>query len=152
MRTKLLILATLLLLSVSPAQAFLGLFGDSTVTAKNGIITLDASGLSKGESKHYTYKEDKITIRFFLVRDNKEVLRAALDACEQCWREDKGYKLQDGAMLCVNCGMKFALPRIGLVRGGCNPHPIAFTLEGDNFSVTTAELLAGAHYFPGNKQ
>ncbi len=153
MRVTFLFMIALLFFSTPQAQAFTGLFGGSmeTATSKDGAIALDTAALGKGQSKHYTYTEGKTTIRFFLVRDNQGVLRAALDACEQCWREDKGYKLQDGAMLCVNCGMKFALNRIGLVRGGCNPHPIAFTLTNDTFSVTTQELLAGAHYFPRNK-
>jgi len=53
---------------------------------------------------------------------------------------------------CVNCGRKFALAQVGLVRGGCNPHPLAFQLDGENVAVDSRELLAGSHYFPENKQ
>lgn len=143
-----------LLLLPTPANAFMGMFGGSspqTVSAQDGVITLDTSAFTNGQSKHYQYKEHGKTIRFFLVRDNQGTIRAALDACEQCWQADKGYLLQDGTMVCVNCGMKFALNRIGMVRGGCNPHPIEFSHEGSTFTVTTEELLAGAGYFPGNK-
>lgn len=143
----------ILCLSGAPAQAFSGLFGDSVekVTAQNGVVALDMKELAKGQSRHFQFQEGKTTIRFFVVRDNQGALRAALDACDVCWHADKGYKLRDGAMLCVNCGQTFALGRIGDVKGGCNPHPIAFTAEGNVVSMTTTELLAGAGYFPGNK-
>lgn len=136
-----------------PAQAFGSFFGGSveTVKAADGKITLDTAKLGKGESQHYKYSEDKTSVKFFVVRDNQGAVRAALDACDVCWQEGKGYKLQDGAMLCVNCGQKFALNRIGEVRGGCNPHIIAFSLDGDKLTVTTQELLSGSKYFPDNK-
>ena len=151
MRATIAIFALCILLSAANADAF-SLFGSSaqTVTAKDGVIRLDTSGLGTQQAKHYQYKEGKTIIRFFLVRDNQGAVRAALDACEACWRADKGYKLQDGVMLCVNCGMKFALRAIGEVRGGCNPHPIVSALEGNTFKVSTQELLSGAKYFPGN--
>ena len=152
MRALLLFSVVCILLSASQAQAFLGLFGDSmeNVAAKDGLVTVNTSFLKSGQSKHYQYKEGDRTIRFFLIQDNQGIIRAALDACEACWHADKGYRLQGNTMLCVNCGMKFALNRIGFVRGGCNPHPIAFSMDGESFTVTTQELLAGSHYFPEN--
>jgi uncharacterized membrane protein len=79
-------------------------------------------------------------------------VRAALNACEACWQAGKGYVLRDGSLLCIHCNMKFALSRIGLVKGGCNPHPIAFSTDGANFTVSSEELLSGAKFFPVNKQ
>ena len=136
----------------TPAQAFGGFFGSSTETVKatDGKIILDTAKLEKGGSQHYKYSEGKTSIKFFVVRDNQGTVRAALDACDVCWHEGKGYKLQDGAMLCVNCGQKFALNRIGEARGGCNPHIVTFGLDGDKLTVTTQELLAGSKYFPDN--
>ena len=135
------------------ALAFGGLFGSSAekVAAQNGVVVLDMKELANGESKHFQFQEGATTIRFFVVRDNQGALRTALDACDVCWHADKGYKQQDGSMQCVNCGQFFALGRIGDVKGGCNPHPIAFTVEGNTLNVTAQELLAGAGFFPGNK-
>ncbi len=135
-----------------PAQAFLGIFSSvQKVEAVDGIIALDASKLDTGESRHYSFSQGKTTIRFFLVRDEQGLVRAALDACEVCRDEGKGYKSGNGAMICVNCGQRFALNRIGRVRGGCNPHPMAFTVTDDVFTVTADELLKNAAYFPENR-
>ncbi len=152
MRTLTLLSIAFLLAFAVPAQAFLGLFGSTeTVAAKDGLVTLDVSKLANGDARHYLFREGKTQIRFFVARDAQGVVRAALDACEVCWKENKGYKLESGAMLCVNCGRKFALNRIGEARGGCNPHPIAFTCTDGTFSVAASELLAGAKFYPENK-
>ena len=142
-----------LFMCLQGTPAFAGLFGSSMEKAEavNGQVILNLASLEKGQSQHYKFQQEGKTIRFFVVRDNQGVLRAALDACDVCWQADKGYKMQDGAMLCVNCGQSFALGRIGEVKGGCNPHPIAFTANGDTLTITAAELVAGAGYFPSNK-
>ena len=152
MRAVFLIVLALALIGAPDAQAFLGLFGGSpeNVAAKDGLVAVNVSPLKPGQSKHYQYKEGKTVIRFFVVRDNQGTVRAALDACEECWKADKGYKLEGQAMLCVNCGQKFALSRIGFVSGGCNPHPVDFRMDGENLTVTSQELLAGGRYFPRN--
>lgn len=145
----------LTLSGAAPAQAaFFGLFGDSGVEearAQDGQVTLDVSKLAGAEARHYRYTEGGVSIRFFLARDKMGSVRAALDACEVCWREGKGYVLKNGAMLCRNCGRVFALERVGLSAGGCNPHPLEFRLDGASVRIETQELLAGAKYFPGNK-
>jgi len=133
--------------------AFFGLFGDAVeeVTARDGVIALDASAMVKMTARHYRYREGGQTVKFFVVRDGKGTVRAAIDACEVCWREGKGYALKDGAMLCVNCGRSFPMHRIGLAAGGCNPHPFAFTVEKDAVAIEAQELLRqGTRYFPGN--
>ncbi|MDR2695513.1 MAG: DUF2318 domain-containing protein, partial [Deltaproteobacteria bacterium] len=91
--------------------AFLDLFGnDATqVTAQNGTIILDVSPVGKLQARWYRYREGGKIIKFFVVRDGQGTVRAAVDACEVCWKEGKGYVLKDGAMLCVNCGRRFPL-------------------------------------------
>jgi len=152
MRAVLLSVLALALIGAPDAQAFLGLFGSSieNAVAKDGLVAVNVSSLKSGQSKHYQYQEGKTLIRFFVVRDNQGTVRAALDACEECWKADKGYTLEGQAMLCVNCGRKFALSSIGFARGGCNPHPVVFRMDGENLTVATQELSTGSRYFPRN--
>lgn len=144
-------LGLMLALHALPSHAFTSLFGGTeSVTLKDNQVTLSAVDLKPGQSKHYDFKDNGATIRFFLVRDQQGVVRAALDACEVCWRAGKGYKLRNEAMLCVNCGQSFALNRIGQVRGGCNPHPLDFTLHQDSITIKKEALAEGLRYFPQN--
>jgi uncharacterized membrane protein len=154
MRTPLLAAVWLLFFLSSAQASFFGLFGDSpeTVIARDGVVTVDTSAIQVSESRHYRYQEGKISIRFFIVRDKNGTVRTALDACEVCWKAGKGYTKEGEAMLCQNCKRKFPLDRIGIVVGGCNPHPFAFDLDNTVMTIRAEELLLGAKYFPGNAQ
>lgn len=136
-----------------PAQAFFGLFDSHAKLKVEGPeLSIDVSRLKAGEAKFYRIEQDGLVIRFFLARDRNEVMHAALDACDVCWKEGQGYKLEDGVMVCSFCQMKFPLPRIGAAKGGCNPHPLTFTEQDRNLILNVDELLSGAHYFPENQQ
>jgi len=142
------------ILFASQALAFFGFFGDSMeeVKAKDGQIVINVSDLPKSSSRHYRYRADGKVIKFFVVRDGQGIVRAALDACEACWRAGKGYKFTDGVMVCVHCGQKFPLARIGLASGGCNPHPFPHRTEGDTVMIAARELLLEAKFFPENNK
>ena len=130
-----------------------GLFGNyATIKVEGEEISINTSGLEPGAAAFYQINHEGKTIRFFLARDRAQTIHAALDACDVCWRDGKGYKLEDGVMVCVSCQMKFPLARIGLVTGGCNPHPVSFSEVDDNVVLSVAELVSGAHYFPENNK
>jgi len=154
MRLCLLILLGILSGVLQAQAALFGFFGNSVenVVARDGVISLDASAVPKLGARHYRHQEGGRTVKFFVVRDGQGTLRAAVDACEVCWKEGKGYVLKDGSMLCVNCGRMFPMHRIGLTAGGCNPHPFPFRVEGNSVQITAQELLEqGIRYFPENK-
>ena len=142
------------ILFASQAQAFFGFFGDSMeeVKAQDGRIVIDVSGLPNSSSRHYRYREGGQVIKFFVVRDGQGVIRAALDACETCWKAGQGYKFKDGVMVCVQCGQKFPLGKIGLASGGCNPHPFPYKMENDSVMIAARELLLEANFFPENNR
>lgn len=142
------------LICTFPAHAAFFGIGDSreNVTAKEGKITITVSTLETLQSRRYCYREGGKEITFFIVRDGQGTIRAALDACEVCWQAGKGYQLTDDGMVCVNCGRKFALNRIGIVKGGCNPHPFRFWTDNATVEIETQELILGAEYFPENRR
>jgi uncharacterized membrane protein len=143
----------LFMLYASPAEALPSIFGGpERAAAVDGRITLDVSGLKTTSAKHYLYRAGGNAVRFFLVRDGQGKVRAAADACEVCRDEGKGYKLKDGAMLCLNCGRRFPLNRIGILVGGCNPHPLNFAEDGSSVILTVQEVLSAAEYFPENRK
>lgn len=137
----------------SAYAAFFGLFGSSeeNVSARDGKIVLDVSGIDIYGSRHYSYNDGKIYVRFFIVRDDRDNVHAAVDACEVCWESEKGYVMKDRSMLCLNCKRRFQLNRIGIITGGCNPHPLKFDLENDRVIIATQELFSGAKYFSRNR-
>ena len=75
------------------------------------------------------------------------MIRAAFDACDVCWRENKGYVQKGDVMVCKNCGRRFPSVRINEVRGGCNPAPLKREVENGTVIIRVADILEGKRYF-----
>lgn len=113
---------------------------------ENWLIPVAA--LQKGKARHFEHEtSDGTVVRFFIVRSPNGRIRAALDACEVCWPEGKGYFQEGDWMVCRNCGRRFPLEGIGEKRGGCNPHPLAPRILGEGVSIGLEQLARGAGYF-----
>jgi len=120
----------------------------SSPQIKGGQWRFSVQELQEGKAYHFYHKlPDNIGVRFFLIRLSDGIVRAALDACEVCWPQGKGYVQDGGYMVCRNCGRKFANEKIGIYKGGCNPHPLPCRLEGKEVVIELRELEEGARYF-----
>jgi len=111
-------------------------------------VTYPEKIFASGKAQHFTYKtDDGVTIRYFIMKSSDGVIRAAFDACDVCWQENKGYTQKGDVMVCNNCGRKFPSVRINEVQGGCNPAPLARKMENGNVILQVADLLQGKRYF-----
>jgi uncharacterized membrane protein len=146
---RLILPAALMVLALSAAaHAFFGFGGKyETVQPQGGTVRIKVADISD-TARFYAFKDGGTEIRFFVVKGPDGAARAALDACDVCWREGKGYRQQGPNMICENCGMAFNTARINEVRGGCNPHPLERTMDASgDLLLRVAELKAGAKYF-----
>lgn len=123
--------------------------GKNPVTAMTATeFTYPVSRFDDGRAQHFDYlTEDGITIRYFILKSADGVIRAAFDACDVCWPENKGYEQQGDYMVCRNCGRKFASVKVNEVKGGCNPAPLVRQNSGDKVVIQVADLLMGKQYF-----
>jgi uncharacterized membrane protein len=103
--------------------------------------------LADGKAHFYSAKVDGVTVKYFLLKTPDGVVRGAFDACDVCYPEKKGYRQDGNFMICVNCGQKFPLARVGLVKGGCNPHPLEHKEEGGKVVISEDALRDGLKYF-----
>lgn len=135
------ILAVLLATAAGSAQAWFGTGKFEKVKPKNGVVSLPLKQISDGKAHYYSVKSDKgIMVKFFVVKSSDGVIRAAVDACDVCYRSGKGYVQEGGTMVCTNCGMRFATDRINEVKGGCNPAPLARTVKGDQLLIAMSQI------------
>lgn len=112
-----------------------------------GEIRVPLADIDDGKAHHYQAKADDGTlVTFFLVKSKDGVVRAAVDACDVCYKEGKGYHQEGEFMVCENCGQKFASTRINEVKGGCNPAPLERTIKGDQLVISLKEINANAWY------
>lgn len=146
----LVILAALVALALalaSQAHAFSFFGGPKEVKAKAGAVTLPLAEVSDGKAHFYTYKTGGKDVQFFVIKSRDGVVRTALNACDVCFREKKGYTQEGDSLVCNNCGQRFHSNKVMELKGGCNPSPINRTLSANSLSIPETDLKAGAAYF-----
>jgi uncharacterized membrane protein len=104
--------------------------------------------LSDGAAHFYTFMAGDMPVEFFVVWTHDNVVRAAFNACDVCYRAKLGYRQDGETVVCGNCGSRFPVERIGTVAGGCNPASFAARVEGQELVIPAAVLAAGLAYFP----
>jgi uncharacterized membrane protein len=140
----------LVLLVAAAASAF-GLPGMNryeTVRPVNGVVSIPVAQVSDGQARFYRYPDSGKELKFFVVKGGDGMVRAAFDACDVCFREKKGYVQRGEAMICKNCGMKFAIGRIGPhAVGGCNPSYLPHRQISGNVVISVGDLRSGSRFF-----
>ena len=120
----------------------------------SGLLTPVAGGLkipikavNDGRAHHYQVKAaDGTMVTFFVLKSRDGIIRAAIDACDVCYKAGKGYYQDGDFMVCVNCGQRFASNRINIVKGGCNPAPLKRTVQGDQLYISMDDINANRWY------
>lgn len=75
--------------------------------------------------------------------------RTTLNTCEVCFPSPRGYYKADGEYLvCQNCGNRFHVNDMQVVRGGCNPVPLTSSKVVDGqLTFSLPELKSKLKYF-----
>lgn len=103
------------------SHALFGFSKYTAVEATNGVVTIPIADVSDGDAHYYVFNKDGFEIKFFLLKSNDGIIRAAFDACDVCFREKKGYSQEGEFMVCNNCGQRFHSSRINEVKGAATP-------------------------------
>jgi len=140
-------LALLLFSSLPRAHAFSLFGGPKEVKAQAGQIKIPLAEVSDGNAHFYTYKAGGKDVGFFAMKSKDGVVRTALNACDVCYREKKGYTQEGEYLKCNNCGQRFHSSKVMDVKGGCNPTPLARSLSSSTLVIREADLKAGVAYF-----
>lgn len=113
-----------------------------------GDIRLATKTFDDGQAHFYRYATASgREIRFFVIKISDGVVRVALDSCELCYKDRRGYRQAGNAMVCNSCGRILSSMRIGVVQGGCNPGALESVVEGDQVVLKATSLELGAAYF-----
>lgn len=140
-------LALLLFSSLPHANAFSLFGGPKTVAAQAGHIKIPVAEVSDGNAHFYSYNAGGKNVTFFAIKSKDGVVRTALNACDVCYREKKGYAQEGEYLKCINCGQRFHSSKVMEAKGGCNPSPLARSISGSTLVIREADLKAGATYF-----
>jgi uncharacterized membrane protein len=159
MKIRVGIVVAILLLAGVAAIAQVGLFdgifkkSPAEIAMSAGVVeTADAvkiplKALDSGKALFLQQEVDGRQLYYFALKSSDGAYRSALDACDVCFRSNRGYRQDGDLMVCNNCGQTFPSARIGEVKGGCNPHPLARKVEGQYLVIKKTALAAGKDYF-----
>jgi uncharacterized membrane protein len=114
----------------------------------NGAVIIPMEKVSDGTVHFYRFNDGKREIVFFVVRGSDGVFHTAFDACEVCYREQKGYAQKGDYLLCKACDAKYAINMIGQENGfGCKPIKLRHFEEAKNIIIKEADIRSGARLF-----
>ncbi len=113
----------------------------------DGELKIPLARISDGKAHHFKVKaNDGTMVTFFVLKSRDGVIRAAIDACDVCYRAGKGYVQKGDFMVCINCRQRFASSRINVVKGGCNPAPLNREVRGDFLAISMKDINANKWY------
>ena len=114
----------------------------------NGQIRIKADLVKDGKLHRFAMvTDDGHVVRFFLINKSlgqSSKIGVVYDACMLCG--DMGYIQEKNEVICIACNVRIFRPSIGKA-GGCNPIPLAHSLEGNDVVLSVQELDKGARYF-----
>lgn len=138
------VLAVLLTGFVSQARVPARVPGEALPLAE-GAVRVPTAGLADGPVRFYHVAVAGRAVRFFVAERPDGSPVACLDACLICG--DIGYYEDAAGMTCRNCTAPINPASLG-IGGGCNPIPLASSVEDGALVVREEALAASAHYFP----
>jgi uncharacterized membrane protein len=103
-------------------------------------VIIDISDLKPGIPVFYTHFHKKKKISFFVVKIGEDTVMSFLDACNICYRYKKGYKYQDGLLICNYCKEKYRIEQIAVGTGNCYPIKLAGRLENGKYLISVPAL------------
>lgn len=149
MKKNLAISTAIFIIMSALASGSLAFWGTKTKTltpAKN-LIKIPVADINDGNAHYFRVEaEDGVMVTFFVLKSSDGIVRAAIDACDVCYRSGKGYIQEGDFMVCANCGMKFASNRINEVKGGCNPAPLKRRIDDRNPVIEMKDINANSWY------
>lgn len=118
--------------SLSPARelAFVG-----------GQVSIPISDVSDGDLHRYSANLDGKEVRFLIFKKPDGKVVTVLDACQICG--PVGFYKSGSQIICKNCSAPINAQSLGQA-GGCNPIPLKSSINGEEITISQADLLTGA--------
>jgi uncharacterized membrane protein len=117
------------------------------VIETSDVVKIPLKALDSGKALFLRQELEGRQLYYFALKSSDGAYRAALDACDVCFRMNRGYQQEGDLMVCNNCGQTFPSAKIGEIKGGCNPHPLPRKVEGQYLVIQKSDIAAGKNYF-----
>ena len=111
-------------------------------TVEGDKILIPLENLEDGHLHRYEYTtKDKVDVRWIVIKKpGASSYGVGLDACNVCGIA--GYFERSGQVVCKRCDVVMNINTIGF-KGGCNPIPLAYKVDGGNMIIELSDVLDG---------
>ena len=117
------------------------------LTHKQGELRIPVADVSDGKAHFFKVKaNDGTMVTFFILKSRDGVIRAAINACDECYRAGKGYAQDGDFMVCEQCGRRFASDKINVIAGGCNPVGVDRKIQADHLVIGMKDINQKSWY------
>jgi uncharacterized membrane protein len=121
---------------------------DNTAAASGGNLIIPKAEITD-TAKFYPYKAGDTKMEVVALKASDGTIRTAFNTCQVCYDSGKGYYKQEGnELVCQNCGNRFGVDDIEVVKGGCNPVPIL----KENKTEDAANITISQEFLEQNKE
>lgn len=110
-------------------------------------VKIPLKALDSGKALFLMMEAEGRRLYYFALKRSDGQYRAALDACDVCFRTNRGYRQEGDLMVCNNCGQTFPSVKVGEVKGGCNPHPLRSRVERSYLVIDKSDIASGKDFF-----
>jgi uncharacterized membrane protein len=105
-------------------------------------VMIDTDLLREGIPVFYTFEG----INFFVIKTDNAV-HAYLDACEECYIHGKGFRYEDGRLICNYCNVRYPMDNLEYGQGRCHPIKLKGVFRGHIYEIDADTLLENSRYF-----
>jgi len=102
-------------------------------------VAVDIGTLRPEIPVFFTYHYRGKKINFFVVKVDEKIL-SFLDACARCYPAKKGYRCENGALICRECSVSYSITGIEKGVGSCVPIRIAGSLRNGKYLIPLSVL------------
>jgi uncharacterized membrane protein len=111
-------------MAAAAAVIFAGVGVGYAAELENGDLFIPFEEVAE-EAVFYPVTVEGMKMEVLAVKAPDGTVRTAFNTCQVCYGSGRAYYKQEGSVLvCQNCGNRFRMSDIEVVRGGCNPIPI----------------------------
>ncbi len=143
-------LAALIILAAAVAGTALMVLPPACVElAPAELLSIPVASLAPGAAQLFCYRDAAAgkKIRFILARGSDGRIRAAFDACRQCYGYHEGYKVKAGAIICRFCGNRYPIDHMMEGKASCAPIELPHEEHAGVVQIKAADLRKGRELF-----
>jgi uncharacterized membrane protein len=106
---------------------------------KGPVVVVNIAGLREGVPQFHSYNSQGHAVSFFIIKVDGKVL-SFIDACMKCHPRRRGFRFDNGSVICRACDERFPVSEIAKGFGSCYPIKLEGQVHGEEYHIPATAL------------